>query len=362
MNKPRIVFEVEKVMGVSSDGSYQVQWAPAWVSKFHLVGCEHLIQEFLQRQQQQQQGQEEQQQQYQEPQQQHHTQEQLQQQQQHQQRQQQQLKLPQQQDQPLEIPEAFMSLKHEEDEEGDVKEPCDDTTQLHSSIPPSSTTHNNNDIHLSPYVINNDISFNTPEVDTALQQMNTITTDTTELIEVKQEDADDWSVHHPVDESCTTNSTKDYHLVSTEEVSSNVHYHNHDDEDVSTVPMLSDTTKRAEKPHICTEYGKVFAMKSNLNGHLSSTHTGSKLFSCYHCDYTCADKSTIIKHKRTHREEKPFSCDLCGKSFARIGHLKDHHLAHSGEKPYKCEHCGTLFGLKRSLTKHIRERCKVLKM
>jgi len=58
MNKPRIVFEVEKVMGVSSDGSYQVQWAPAWVSKFHLVGCEHLIQEFLQRQQQQEQEQE----------------------------------------------------------------------------------------------------------------------------------------------------------------------------------------------------------------------------------------------------------------------------------------------------------------
>ena len=49
--KPRISFEVEKVLGVSSDGTYRVQWAPAWVSKFHLVGCEHLIQEFLQRQQ-----------------------------------------------------------------------------------------------------------------------------------------------------------------------------------------------------------------------------------------------------------------------------------------------------------------------
>ena len=47
---PHLRFEVEKVIGVSSDGNYQVQWAPAWVSKFHLVGCEHLIQEFLQRQ------------------------------------------------------------------------------------------------------------------------------------------------------------------------------------------------------------------------------------------------------------------------------------------------------------------------
>merc|ERR1712212_514834 len=49
-SRPRVCFEVEKVIGISSDGTYQVQWAPAWVSKFHLVGCEHLIQEFLQRQ------------------------------------------------------------------------------------------------------------------------------------------------------------------------------------------------------------------------------------------------------------------------------------------------------------------------
>jgi len=41
------------VIGVSSSGnvrSYQVQWAPAWVSGFHLVGCEHLINDFLHKQ------------------------------------------------------------------------------------------------------------------------------------------------------------------------------------------------------------------------------------------------------------------------------------------------------------------------
>ena len=52
--KSGVFFQVEKVIGVSSDGNYQVQWAPAWVSKFHLVGCEHLIQEFLQHQHQHQ--------------------------------------------------------------------------------------------------------------------------------------------------------------------------------------------------------------------------------------------------------------------------------------------------------------------
>ena len=45
---PHVCFKVEKILGVSSEGSYQVQWAPSWVSRFHLVGCENLIQEFLQ--------------------------------------------------------------------------------------------------------------------------------------------------------------------------------------------------------------------------------------------------------------------------------------------------------------------------
>ena len=47
---PCVCFEVEKVIAISNDGNYQVQWAPVWVSRLHLVGCEHLIQEFLQRQ------------------------------------------------------------------------------------------------------------------------------------------------------------------------------------------------------------------------------------------------------------------------------------------------------------------------
>ena len=46
--KPRASFKVEKIIAISSEGSCKVQWAPVWVSRFHLVGCEHLIHEFLQ--------------------------------------------------------------------------------------------------------------------------------------------------------------------------------------------------------------------------------------------------------------------------------------------------------------------------
>jgi len=55
---PSVCFVVEKIIGVSSgDGNmknYQVQWAPTWVSSSNLVGCQHLIQEFINKQQEQQ--------------------------------------------------------------------------------------------------------------------------------------------------------------------------------------------------------------------------------------------------------------------------------------------------------------------
>ena len=98
-----------------------------------------------------------------------------------------------------------MSVKHEEDDEEEFEE---------------------------PYVMNYDIHQENPEGDTTLQQMNTIITDSAEVVdesgwsqtnnslqkpclyekslvdgpEVKEEDVDDSSVHHPVDESPTTNT------------------------------------------------------------------------------------------------------------------------------------------------------------
>ena len=52
---PSVCFEVQKITGVSigdhgNQKTYQVQWAPTWISSFHLVGCEHLIEEFMHQQ------------------------------------------------------------------------------------------------------------------------------------------------------------------------------------------------------------------------------------------------------------------------------------------------------------------------
>lgn len=49
--RPTVSFEIQKIIGVSTgDGNvrnFQVQWAPCWINDAHLVGCEKLIQEFL---------------------------------------------------------------------------------------------------------------------------------------------------------------------------------------------------------------------------------------------------------------------------------------------------------------------------
>ena len=48
--KPSVSFEfvVEKIIGCSGNGRYQVQLAPMWIREFHLVDCHQLIEQFLQ--------------------------------------------------------------------------------------------------------------------------------------------------------------------------------------------------------------------------------------------------------------------------------------------------------------------------
>ena len=123
-----------------------------------------------------------------------------------------------------------------------------------------------------------------------------------------------------------------------------------------------------EKPHTCSQCGKRFAHKDNMDRHLR-THTGEHPFYCTLCSYTCIQKQHLTKHIRTHTGEKPFSCDVCGKSFATSSSLKQHKLTHTGEKPHTCEHCGKLFGRKSNLHRHLRihagmkpHRCKTVWM
>lgn len=48
--RPSVCYEVQKIIAIKGEGmlrTYQVEWAPTWISGTHLVGCDDLIQQFL---------------------------------------------------------------------------------------------------------------------------------------------------------------------------------------------------------------------------------------------------------------------------------------------------------------------------
>ncbi|XP_073467813.1 gastrula zinc finger protein XlCGF66.1-like [Aquarana catesbeiana] len=106
-----------------------------------------------------------------------------------------------------------------------------------------------------------------------------------------------------------------------------------------------------EKRFSCTECGRCFPFKSNLNVHKRS-HTGEKPYSCPECGKCFSMKSNLYSHQRLHTGEKPYSCPECGKCFSQKSNLYTHQRSHTGEKPYSCAECRKCFSQKSHLYTH----------
>ncbi len=106
-----------------------------------------------------------------------------------------------------------------------------------------------------------------------------------------------------------------------------------------------------EKPYKCDQCDYRCAVKSNLLKH-SVTHTGERPYKCDLCDFRCKLKHHLQRHQMRHKEQKPHKCDQCDYRCTRKSNLKSHMMTHTGEKPYKCDQCDYRCVSKSNLTQH----------
>ena len=299
-----VCFKVEKVIGISSnDGTYQVQWAPVWVSKLHLVGCEHLIKEFLQQQQQPHQFDE---------------------QQPLQQQPQEQIQPSLQQQQPLQPPLQEHALEEEscqiKSEELDVEMSRSPMTSFDVELPTTSLIPTDDFCANGSHDVGgNELSYYDNSGRTSsVEQVNLINNNNNSNDDTSENNSDNYAM----------NNHTDKHKINSNAENSNVR--------VENINLTPD---------------KLPSENTNVRN-----IDPSRPYSCEYCQKTFKEKKNMKSHMWLHTGERPFKCDVCEKSFTYKHHLASHKLLHTGEKPFSCDVCGKTFTQKSNLKSHIRHR------
>ncbi|XP_075763251.1 uncharacterized protein LOC102455421 isoform X4 [Pelodiscus sinensis] len=120
--------------------------------------------------------------------------------------------------------------------------------------------------------------------------------------------------------------------------------------DETTPQQKSHTVRRN---NICSECGKNFSKRSNLNKHWK-IHTGERPYECCECGKSFSWRSKLITHERIHTGEKPYECYECGKKFVESSTLRKHLRVHQEDRRYECCECGKNFTQNADLVAHER--------
>jgi len=111
-----------------------------------------------------------------------------------------------------------------------------------------------------------------------------------------------------------------------------------------------------EKKHVCSNCGKAFFEKSELDFHISSHNPIDRNIECDVCKLFFKNKKTLYYHKqRTHDPKKKIHiCYQCGKSYSD-SHYLNRHLESHGQKSSYCKTCGKAFQSDEKVKAHQRK-------
>jgi KRAB domain-containing zinc finger protein len=86
--------------------------------------------------------------------------------------------------------------------------------------------------------------------------------------------------------------------------------------------------------------------------HQHSLCTGTKVFTCEHCNIDFRTQVLLTSHTRNLHQSRMFICDQCGHSAASKGALAVHNIVHQTERNFQCSSCSFAFKDRRGLETH----------